>query len=115
MSLDSWQRQAQKGRDILTRSIPQQWLLPESQLPPATQKNVIDFPRQSGLLSERELMITELSAIELVGEMGKGKLTAEEVVVAFIKRSVIGQQLVGRSANRSVVLNSKGSLTDGSS
>ncbi|KAJ5890792.1 amidase [Penicillium subrubescens] len=94
MSLDSWQRKAQTGRDILDKSIPKQWLLPESQLPPAMQKNVIDFPRQSGLLSERELIITELSATELVREMGKGDLTAEEVVVAFLKRSVIGQQLL---------------------
>lgn len=94
MSLNSWERKAQKGRDILEQSIPKQWMLPESQLPPVTQKNVIDFPRQSGLLTERELMITELSATELVGEMGKGSLTAEEVVIAFIKRSVIGQQLV---------------------
>ena len=30
---------------------------------------------------------------------GATELTAEEVVVAFIKRSVIGHQLVGRSAN----------------
>lgn len=104
MSLDSWERQAQKGRDILDKSIPKQWLLPESQLPPATQKNVIDFPRQSGLLSERELMITDWSATELVGEMGKGNLTAEEVVVAFLKRSVLGQQLVCIIACYSVIL-----------
>lgn len=113
MSLDSWERQAQKGRDIFTQSIPKQWLLPESQLPPATQKSVIDFPRQSGLLSERELMITELSATELVRELGKGKLTAEEVVIAFIKRSVLGQQLVRTIENASVILNPKSSLNGG--
>ncbi|KAJ5175366.1 amidase [Penicillium canariense] len=94
MSLDRWERQAQKGRDILNNSIPKQWLLPESQLALATTKNVIDFPEQSGLLSELEMLITELSATELVAEMGKGKLTAEEVVVAFLKRAVLGQQLL---------------------
>ena len=66
----------------------------ESRLPPPEQKNVLDFARASGALSEKELSITEMSASVLVAEMGAGKLSAEEVVVAFLKRSVIGQQLV---------------------
>jgi amidase len=94
MSLQGWEHHAQRGRDILHNSIPKQWLVPEDKLPSPTQKNVIDFPRQSGLLSERELTVTEMSATELVGEMGRGKLKAEEVVVAFLKRSVLGHQLV---------------------
>lgn len=94
MSLQGWERHAQKGRDILDNSIPKQWLAPADKLPLPTQKNVIDFPGQSGLLSGRELTITEMSATELVGEMGRGKLKAEEVVVAFLKRSVLGHQLV---------------------
>ncbi|KAJ5580029.1 uncharacterized protein N7459_006014 [Penicillium hispanicum] len=94
MSLDRWQHQAQKGRDILHNSVPKQWLLPADQLPPAAQKNVLDFPRQSGLLSERELTITDMSATQLVSEMGTGKLSAEEVVVAFLKRAVLGHQLL---------------------
>lgn len=94
MSLQSWERQAQKGKDILNDSIPKQWLLPADKLPIPTQKNVVDFPRQSGLLSEPELLITEMSATELVANMGQGKLKAEEVIVAFLKRSVLGHQLV---------------------
>ncbi|KAJ5810410.1 uncharacterized protein N7503_002628 [Penicillium pulvis] len=94
MSLEQWERQAQKGRDILTNSIPKQWLAPADSLPPVTQKNVIDFPTKSGLLSERELSITDLSATQLVAEMGAGKLKAEEVVVAFLKRAVLGHQLL---------------------
>ncbi|KAJ5681644.1 uncharacterized protein N7477_001584 [Penicillium maclennaniae] len=66
MSLQSWERQAQKGRDILDNSIPKQWLLPADKLPLPTQKNVIAFPKQSGLLSDRELTITEMSATELL-------------------------------------------------
>jgi hypothetical protein len=57
---------------------------------------VIDFPRKSGLLSERELSITALSATQLVAKMGAAKLKAEEVVVAFLKRAVLGHQLVRR-------------------
>lgn len=94
MSLTSWEIQAQKGRDILHNSTPKQWLLSADRLPPATQKNVTDFPRQSGLLGEHELAITEMSATGLVAEMGHGRLKAEEVVVAFLKRAVLGHQLV---------------------
>lgn len=95
MPLESWERQAQRGRDILHDSIPQQWLVSVDKLPPPSQKNVVDFPQLSGLLNERDLQITDLSATELVAEMGAGKLTAEETVVAFLKRAVLGHQLVG--------------------
>ena len=89
----NWESQAQKGKDILNNSIPKQWLLPIDRLPPVSRKSVVDFPKQSGLLNERELLITEMSATALVAEMGNGKLSAEEVVVAFLKRAV-GHQLV---------------------
>lgn len=89
-----WQIQSAKAKDILQNSIPIPWVLPENKLPPAEQKNVLDFPRQNGVLTTKDLSITEMSAGALVGEMGAGKLGAEEVVVAFLKRAVIGQQLV---------------------
>lgn len=78
----------------MNNSIPKQWLLPVDRLPPASQKSVIDFPRQSGLLNERELVITDMSATALVTEMGNGTMSAEEVVTAFLKRAVLGHQLV---------------------
>lgn len=89
-----WELQARKAKNILENSIPRQWLLPDDKLPPADEKSVMDFPRKSGLLTERELDITELSATALVEEMGADKLSAEEVVVAFLKRSVLGHNLV---------------------
>ncbi|KAJ5895312.1 hypothetical protein N7495_007003 [Penicillium taxi] len=90
----SWELQAKRGRDILINSVPRNWLVPIVKLPPMVQKSVIDFPKESGLYSERELAITDMSATELVEEMGKGQLKAEEVVVAFLKRSVLGHQLL---------------------
>ena len=94
MSLQPWELQAHKARDTLQRSIPQQWLLPEDKLPPVDQKNVEDFPRKSGLLTERQLTITEMSATAIVADMGNGRLSAAEVVIAFLKRAVLGHQLV---------------------
>jgi len=90
----NWELQAQKGKDILNNSIPKQWLLPVDRLPPASQKSVVNFPCEGGLLTARELIITEMSATALVAEMGKGTLTAEEVVTAFLKKAVLGHQLV---------------------
>lgn len=89
-----WKIQSAKAKAIQKNSIPKQWLLDESKLPPAEQKNVLDFARTSGALSDNEFSITEMPASALVVEMGAGKLSAEEVVVAFLKRGVIGQQLV---------------------
>lgn len=89
-----WKVQSAKARAIQQDSIPKQWLVDESKLPPPEQKSVLDFARTSGALSEKELSITAMSAGELVAQMRTGKLSAEEVVVAFLKRGVIGQQLV---------------------
>ncbi|KKK22789.1 hypothetical protein ARAM_007260 [Aspergillus rambellii] len=89
-----WQVQARKAQDILQQSIPKQWLIPTDKLPSADELHVEDFPHKSGLLTERELNITETSATSLVKDMGEGKLSAEEVVVAFLKRAVIGHQLL---------------------
>jgi hypothetical protein len=90
----SWQTEALKAKTILHNSLPKQWLLPEDRLPPPDTKNVIDFPKISGLLSDRELSITDMSATALVAGMESGRLSAEEVVVAFLKRAVLGHQLV---------------------
>lgn len=92
--MEHWQLQARKGQDILTNSIPQQYLVPDQKLPPPTQNNVVDFPRRSGLFTAKELAVTEMTASALVQEMKAGRLWAEEVAKAFLKRAVVGHQLV---------------------
>lgn len=94
MALKPWEIEAQKCRDILEASIPKQWLAPTDKIPSAAQLNVIDFPRQSGMMSPKELDITELSATALVGKMEKDELTAKEVVIAFLKRATLGHQVL---------------------
>ncbi|KAG2421812.1 hypothetical protein HFD88_005788 [Aspergillus terreus] len=88
-----WKAKAQTAQSILDASIPKQWLLPEDKLPSKDVKSVVDVARHSGLLSARELSISEMTATALVAGMAAGLLTAEEVVVAFLKRAVIGHQL----------------------
>ncbi|KAJ5571881.1 hypothetical protein N7535_005541 [Penicillium sp. DV-2018c] len=68
--------------------------LPRGEAATSRAKERARLPRQSGLLSERELDITDMSATELVAAMGKGELSAEETIVAFLKRAVLGHQLL---------------------
>jgi amidase len=92
--MPAWEAEAEKSRTVLANSIQTQWLLPEDKLPPAERLNVLDIPRESGLLSEKELEITESDASKLVRKMGAGDWSAEEVTIAFLKRATIGHQLV---------------------
>jgi hypothetical protein len=94
MAIETWETEANKCKEILTKSIPQQWQAPLEKIPSADQLNVEDFPRQSGVLTDKELEITETTATGLVKKMGKGELSAEEVVIAFLKRATLGHQLV---------------------
>lgn len=94
MAIESWQIEANKCKEILANSIPKQYVPKEGVLPGEEAVHVADICQKSGLLSENELAITETTATDLVAKMGKGVLSAEEVVTAFLKRATIGQQLV---------------------
>ena len=89
-----WESRAAKCREILEQSLPKSYLLSPDQIPPASQTRVIDYPRESGILSEKELLITDSTAAGLVSQMVSGTWTAEEVMRAFLKRATMGQQLV---------------------
>lgn len=92
--MKAWETKAQICRDVLEASIQKKWLAPADKVPSAEQLNVVDFPRKSGVMTEKELDITDLSATQLVKQMERDELTAEEVVVAFLKRSTLGHQVV---------------------
>ncbi|EXJ79376.1 hypothetical protein A1O3_08878 [Capronia epimyces CBS 606.96] len=89
-----WRLKAARGKKIQQESIPKQWILAPERLPPTSQLCVIDVPKESGLLSEKELIITESTATSLVDKMASGTWTAEEVTIAFLKRATLGQQLL---------------------
>jgi amidase len=90
----TWEEKSAYAKKLQEESIPKQWLLPEDKLPPAGQTNVINVPKESGALTTKELEITESTATALAKQIAAGALTSEEVVTAFLKRAVIGQQLV---------------------
>lgn len=85
--------------------IPEAWKLPESitktlQYPLEEHANRLldlDIPKRSGILSARELEITEANKVaDLLSKLASGTYTALEVTTAFCKRAAIAQQLVNR-------------------
>ena len=57
-------------------------------------QNSIEVPEKSGILSERELEITNLTAIKLLPLIHNGTYTSVEVTAAFCKRAAIAHQTV---------------------
>lgn len=58
-------------------------------------RNVMGVPHASGLLSERELKLTEkYDATALVKMLAEGAVTSEALLLAFRKRATIAQQCV---------------------
>ncbi|KAJ6109068.1 hypothetical protein N7486_001302 [Penicillium sp. IBT 16267x] len=100
---------AQRKQAELAAAIPTQWKLPAQFIPagmltPAQsitegpkqygRVNVMEIPRTCGLLTSKELEITEKYDIRaLVLAMTEGKLKAEDVVQGFCKRAAIAHQL----------------------
>ncbi|CEL10468.1 Putative Acetamidase-B [Aspergillus calidoustus] len=85
----NWEQLAADKRKRLAKTIPQQWRIREV----PGNDSVIDYPRTAGILSKRELEITELCASQLVSNLASNSLSAVEVTLAFCKRTAIAQQL----------------------
>ncbi|KAL2826290.1 amidase signature domain-containing protein [Aspergillus cavernicola] len=90
-----WQQKSQRKREELAAKIPSEWRLSSDLLETAASvDNIIGIPRQSGILTERELDITESSdATALVERLAGREFSALEVATAFCKRAAIAQQL----------------------
>ncbi|KAJ4258925.1 hypothetical protein NW762_008012 [Fusarium torreyae] len=95
----NWKTIAALHREKQLEAIPSEWLVPEKQLQAlrdAAGGRLVESKavHRSGLLSEKELDITErYTASELLDRLHRQDLTSEEVVVAFSKRASLAQQL----------------------
>jgi amidase len=88
-----WQDVARRRGKEIKSGMPQEYLLPETSF----TKNSINLPEKSGLLSQRELELTSLTATELLKLIHNETYTAVEVTTAFCKRAAIAHQAVSRS------------------
>ncbi|RHZ58030.1 hypothetical protein CDV55_100768 [Aspergillus turcosus] len=102
-SLTDWQHKVALKQQECLRKIPAEWKIPESllsslRLPLAENNNDLiqgDAVRKSGILTERELQITEQYTVSgLLSALAEGKLSSLEVTLAFSKRAAVAQQLV---------------------
>ncbi|KAK8069996.1 amidase signature domain-containing protein [Apiospora phragmitis] len=100
----SWEVVAKEHAAEQLNNIPAAWRLPKDTLGWLSGVGTADegrlirlqAARQSGLLSDRELDITEKhTARDLLPKLAARQLTSVEVTVAFCKRAALAQQLVG--------------------
>ncbi|GAD99545.1 general amidase [Paecilomyces variotii No. 5] len=99
---------ARQKQDQLNTLIPPEWRLPAHLIPSGMLSaadsvtktreygriNVVDVPRTCGLLTSKEIEITEKwDAKGLLQEAARGRLSAEEITTAFSKRAAVAHQL----------------------
>ncbi|KAF8273107.1 amidase signature domain-containing protein [Lactarius quietus] len=88
----TWQELAAEKKARQAASIPKEWLID----PPSDEiLDVTDIPAKCGLLSARELEITEVSSVAvLLCKIATGVWSSVEVSTVFCKRAVIAHQVV---------------------
>ncbi|KAI9511286.1 general amidase [Russula earlei] len=86
-----WQELASEKKGRQNASIPKEWLI----TPPTDDVlDVTDVPAKCGLLSARELGITEVREVTvLLNKIATGEWTSVEVTTAFSKRAIIAHQI----------------------
>lgn len=90
-----WKRLVADKRRRQLESIPKDWLI---QVPDEHIVDVTAVPERCGLLSDRELQITNTEDVnEILDKLAKGEWSAVEVTNAFCKRAIIAHQLVRMS------------------
>lgn len=94
MATEEWKTISEKAKQILNDSIPTEWRIPKDKLPSDDQLNVTGVPAQCGILSEKDLEITESYATDIVKKIAAGEWKAEDVTRAFCKRAAIAHQVV---------------------
>ncbi|KAI0932940.1 hypothetical protein AcW1_000094 [Taiwanofungus camphoratus] len=91
MLAEDWQTLCATRKRKQFDSIPSEWLI---QLPSDKQSNVLHVPAACGLLTARELEITDTVDVDtLLHKLRTAEWSSVEVTTAFYKRAIIAQQL----------------------
>lgn len=94
MTAEAWKSIAQRKQAERDAKLPPNWRIPVDKLPPTSVRDVIPFPRESGLFTARELEITRSLATDITTRIATGQWSSVEVTEAFCKRAAVAQQLV---------------------
>jgi amidase len=93
-----WRALVAAKRKQLDSQIPLEWRLSDdflASVPADGHLIEADLVRQSGILADKELDITEsYSAVDLLQRLSGGGFSSVDVTTAFCKRAAIAQQLV---------------------
>ncbi|PLB51233.1 amidase [Aspergillus steynii IBT 23096] len=96
MTNTSWQEKAALKAAQAAEKIPEQWRLSPDFLSSSMDatSRVLDIPAKCGILTEKEISITEnYDATALLEKLASRELSSVEVTTAFSKRAAIAQQL----------------------
>lgn len=89
-----WQQIGAEKRAAVLGQIPSEWLLPDTIIQ-ENHLNVLSIPRECGILTPEEIVITEENdAVSLTEKLASGALSSVAVTTAFCKRAAISTQLV---------------------
>jgi len=88
-----WTRLVEEKKQRQLKSIPQDWLVSP---PPDSTLDVTGFPETCGLLTAREIEITNTSTDVLLQKLAGSEWSSVDVTTAFYKRAIVAQQLVSQ-------------------
>ena len=77
-----WEEVVQRKRAVRDAALPSEWLLRPGQVMD-DQLDVMDVPTKCGILSTREIEITEMDAVTLVQELINRRYSSYEVCFSF--------------------------------
>lgn len=92
-AVEDYRKIAARAQQKVLNLIPEQWRLDE-EAKKTWDGNAIAFIPKCGILTERQLDITENSAITLLRKLHSGQLSAVEATEAFCARAAVAHQLV---------------------
>jgi amidase len=97
MDIRDWKALAAHRRQSLLNKIPPGWHIRKSlanPIGPSVKRDVMNVPRESGILTQRELEITEkYDATALVEKLATSSFSSYEVTMAFCKRAAVAHQV----------------------
>lgn len=98
MSEQNWEKIAAAKRAALAEQIPSEYRVPKDLLPPDSQLDVTQWPKESGWFSKEELEITDSTASRILEKIASKSWSSEQVTKAFCKRAAAAQQLVQQAS-----------------
>lgn len=91
LAMPDWRELVAEKKQRQEASVPKDWIVT---VPPPDVLNVLAFPEECGLLSTKEIEITNTNVDLLLQKLATGTWSSVEVTTAFYKRAIIAHQLV---------------------